>query len=78
MSDESVVSWLERTDRVNMVPSTGHEGSLCGLIRVKMMWILLCGLHNHLISPQLTIDGTSALPEMTKYLFWKNCVHSSS
>ncbi len=76
--------------RITVPPSTGQEGSLNGLMSMKMMWIICYGLHSHRISTHMNTCGrfwTNALDSALHHhhqnikwgnIFWKNGVHPSS
>lgn len=42
---------------MTLLQSTGYKASLNGLMSVKLMWIICCGLRSHQISTQLYIYG---------------------
>ena len=68
------------------VPTIGHKRSLDGLMSIKMMGIICCGLHSHPIVTQLNtfaryctsvIDTTLLhLHQNMKWSFWKHGIPS--
>ncbi len=69
------------SSRGTMPASTGHEGSLNGLMSMKLMWIICCGFHSHLWEILDRCVRQRSPPQSSKHqmsIFWKNGVNSSS